>query len=106
VTQTDTLRAFDAIIVDGMKTLGIADAATYTPPGGGAGIPCNVLIDRAAQFYDDIRGVAGTRIQVMIFRNEVPAPARLGTLAIAGETFKLDQLDSRDESMTRWVVVV
>ena len=85
---------------------GLGDAATYVPPGGGAGMPCSVLVDRAAQFFGEMGEVAGHRITVTLFLSEVSAPARGGVVTLEdGEAFKLHQLDVRDESMSRWVVV-
>ena len=42
---------------------------------------------------------------VTLFLAEVGNPARSGTLLIDGETYRLDQLELLDESMSRWVVI-
>lgn len=106
MSQTDFLRELDSDIVAGLKGVGMADAAIYTPPGGGAGVPCNVLVDRAVAFYgEDGISVAGFRNLVTLFLDDVAQPARGATVEVDGELFKLDQVDARDESMSRWVVI-
>lgn len=107
MNQTAALRDLDAAIVASLADAGIADAATYVPPGGGAGAACTVLVDRAAQFFGETGDVAGYRITVALFLAEIASPARGGmvTLTETGEAFKLNELDARDESMARWVVV-
>lgn len=103
--QVATLRALDAAIVGAFADAGMADAATYTPAGGTA-VPCQVLVDRAAQFFGDVGEVAGRRVVVSLFLDDVPSPARGGvvTLTDGGEQFRLSELDLLDDSMSRWVV--
>lgn len=105
MSQTTTLRALDAAIAGAMLGAGLADDALYTPPGGGAGIPCTVLVDRALQVYGDQGEVVGHRIAITLFLATVPSPARGGTVAIGAEVFRLDEPEARDESMSQWVVV-
>lgn len=107
MSQTAALRALDAEIVSAFADIGFADAASYLAPAAGPALPCTVLVDRAAQFFDEQRGVAGTRVLVTLLLAEVPAPERKGVVMLTdtGESFRLDQLESRDESQQRWVVV-
>lgn len=55
-------------------------AAVYTPPGGGAGVPCTILLDRTDgdAAHGDGRPVSG-RVVLQVQRSEVAAPARNGT---------------------------
>lgn len=105
MSQLLTLQALDADFAAAFASAGMADAASYTAVAGGGAIACTAMIDRAAQFFDDQQGVAGTRVVIALQLAEVPAPARKDTVVIGAETFKLDQLVERDESLTRWVVV-
>lgn len=104
MSQLATLQELDAALAAAFLAAGLADSATYTPPAGAA-VACTVLIDRAAQFYDDAAGVAGNRIVITLYVAEVAVPVRTAAVVIGSETFKLDQLIDRDESMSRWVVV-
>lgn len=106
MSQTQTLRDLDAFIIEDLLRAGLADAATYTAPGAGATpVPCQVLVDRAAQFFDDREGVSGYRTTITLFLQEVPAPVRMGVITVGAEAFTLDMLDARDESLARWVVI-
>lgn len=107
MSQVQTIRDMDAFIIEDLLRAGMADEATYTAPTPGATpVPCHALVDRAVQFYDEREGVAGHRTTVVLFQAQVAAPGRMGVITItaSGETFTLDQLDARDESMSRWVV--
>lgn len=103
--QSATLRALDAAILEGMVGIGFADTATYAAPGGGAAVPCTVMVDEAVQVFGDAGEVVGTRTLVTLFQAEVANPLRGGTVVADGSTYKLDEEDARDQSMTRWVVV-
>ena len=108
MNQTAFLQELDAGIVGAFADAGMADAATYTPPGGGTAVACSVLVDRNVQFFgDDGAEIVGTRDLVSLFLSEVAAPARGGTVTLTAtsEVLKLDQPDARDESMSRWVVI-
>lgn len=107
MNQRAALRDMDAVIVGAFMDVGMADAATYVAPGGGAPLPCSVLVDRAAQFFGENGAVAGTRVAITLFLSEVATPEQDGTLTLTAtsEAFKLDEIDAQDESMSRWVVV-
>ena len=105
MSQTDTLRAFDATLMDAFHAAGWADTATYTPLVG-APVACKVYVDRAAAFLDqDGVAVAGHRIVIGILRADVDRPEAGGMVAVGSETFELEELLQRDESITRWVVL-
>jgi hypothetical protein len=105
VSQIDAMRDLDAAIVGALAHAGFADAAAYTPPGGGTAVPCTVLVDRAAQFFGPAGEVVGTRIAVTLFLADVANPQQGGTVTVGDEAFELDELDEQDESKSRWVVV-
>ncbi len=107
MSQLETLRAMDADIVGALRDAGMADIATYTPPGGGAAVAgVDALVDRAVAFYGtDGATVAGYRNVVTLFKDQVADPQRGGTVTIDSEVFTLDDLDAHDESMSRWVVL-
>ena len=56
--------------------------ATYTPPGGGAGIPCTVIVDLRdiGSRPDDGHPIAG-QMTIEVRRSEIAAPAKDGTFA-------------------------
>lgn len=105
MSQAATLQALDAELFAAFAGAGAADSGTHTPAAGGSATPCTFLVDRAAQFFDEATGVAGNRIVIGILVAQVATPARRDVIAIGAETFKLEQLLERDESLTRWVVV-
>ena len=85
-----------------------AKAATYTPPGGGAGAPCTVLIgseDREVSFGTSHAFAEGDVLQVR--RSEIAAPARGGTFLIGATTYAI-QGDPRtlDADRAIWTCVV
>lgn len=105
MSQREFLQALDAEIVTTLVGASMGDDATYRAGGVGAGVPVQVLVDRAAAFLGAMGDVAGTRVTVDLFLAQVPSPQRGDTLTIGTEVLKLDQLDARDESLSRWVVV-
>jgi hypothetical protein len=105
MSQTDTLRALDATLMDAFHAAGFADSATYTPPVGAA-VACKVYVDRNAAFLSqDGADIAGNRIVVGILRADVARPEAGATVAVGSETFELEALVQQDESLTRWVVL-
>lgn len=106
MTQRAFLQELDAQIMGAFVDAGMADSGTYTPPGGGAGGACDVLIDRDVKLYgDDQAQVATSHLVVTLFLATVAAPERGGTITVGSETFKLDAKLDEDESQSRWVVL-
>ncbi|MGD9924433.1 MAG: hypothetical protein AB7V13_23765 [Pseudorhodoplanes sp.] len=86
-----------------------AKAAIYTPPGGGDGIACRVLIGRADATMGGISGrplVKGGTLDVR--SSEVALPVRGGTFAIAGgETLKvIGDPEAADDERLVWTMTV
>ena len=105
MSQTAALRALDADIMGAMADAGFADVGTYTAPSGSP-VPCTVYIDRNAGFLEqDGAAIAGNRIVIGILRADVDRPVRGGVITVDAETFELEDMVQRDESMQRWVVL-
>lgn len=104
MSQTSALRALDASLAAALRGAGLADAATYTASGG-LPLACTVLVDDEAQFFGDGRSeVAGHRTLIGLLLAEVPAPERGAVVVADGQTYILGELETRDQSLERWVV--
>lgn len=105
MSQRETIRDLDASLIAAFKDAGLADDAVYTPPGGGAPIACEVLVDEGiAEFGEDLATVVGRRTLVSLMLRQVPNPVREATVLVDGVTYVLDTPESRDQSIDRWVV--
>jgi hypothetical protein len=103
MSQRAALQAMDAAIVGAFAAAGMADAATYTPPGGGVAVPCEVMVDRNVEIFADAGADVPTRgIVVAMQLAQVPAPARGGVVAVDGEQLRLVAKVEGDESLERW----
>jgi hypothetical protein len=70
------------LAVDGLFSMGAA--AVYVPPGGGAGVPCRVVIkggDDLADAGAGLRLAQATRL-IDVRQREVPSPAKGGTFQL------------------------
>lgn len=104
MSQRETLRAMDAAMVDAFKGAGLADAGTYTPPGGGAAVDVDVFVDRDVRvFEDEGAGIPAPAIVVTLFLAQV-APKRGGVVVVDGDSLTLCDELQRDESRVRWTV--
>lgn len=105
MTQRDSLRELDAALITAFKGAGLADDATYTPPGGGSPVSCEVMVDEGiAEFGEDLATVVGRRTLVSLQLRQVPNPVRGATVQVGTDTYTLDIPESRDQSLSRWVV--
>lgn len=103
MNQCAFLQDMDAALASAFMDVGMADAAQYQ--AAGVDVPCRVLVDRAAQFFEDGTDIVGRRIVVTVFLAEVPAPVRGALLHLAsGDALRLDARVEGDESMQKWVV--
>lgn len=96
MSQRDTLRALDAMLVAACAAAGVADAATYDGQ-----TTCTALIDREQAFYgDDPQVIVGVRTVARLQLAEVPEPRRGKRLELTetGERFRLGAELERDES--------
>lgn len=98
MSQTDFLRALDADIMTALGAAGMADLALYGTT------PCDVYVNRNAQFLGDHPGIAAGQRVVITFRRAQVTPERGGILTIGSETFLLNELVDEDESLSSWVV--
>lgn len=104
MSQRDTLRDMDDTLVAAFKGAGLADDAVYTPPAG-APVSCEVMVDEGiAEFGEDLATVVGRRTLVSLLLRQVPNPVRGATVVVDGTTYTLDIPESRDQSISRWVV--
>lgn len=106
MSQKTALQELDDEIAEAMLDAGLAEAATYTPKGGGTPAPCTVVVDRNIELYAEGEvEVATFRTLITIFRVDVNDPGRGDTIALieAGESFELADLHRRDESRTVWI---
>ncbi len=105
MSQRQTLQAMDAAMVDAFKGVGLADAGTYTPPGGGAAVEVDVMVDREVQLFgDEGADIPAPAVVVTLFLAQV-TPARGGVVTVDGDSFKLCDEIARDESRVRWTVL-
>lgn len=104
MSQRETLQAVDEIFAEAFLSAGMADSGTYQPAHGGDSTPCQLLIDRNAQFFGESGDVAGTRITIALLLSEVASPSRNATVTVGSEVFTLQQMVERDESRQVWVV--
>ena len=108
MTQRATLRALDADIMSAFAAAGMADTGTHRTVDG-AETPVTVTIDDVdVERYDGEGGVVviGRRQEMTLQRAEVDAPAEHDTVTLEdGDVYRLQQLVSRDASLTRWVAV-
>lgn len=104
MSQRETLRAMDATLVAAFKGAGLADAGTYTPPGGGAAVDVDVMVDRGIEIFGgDGADIPAKADVVRLFLAQV-TPARGGTVVADGDTFRLCDEIERDASSVRWTV--
>lgn len=105
MSQKAFLADFDRQAVAAFGAAGIADAnAVYMSRGGGAGVPCSVMVDRGTQaFGDDLMPVAAGDVVISLFRAEVVGE-RDGVVEVDGDRYTLKEKLSDDGSRVRWAV--
>lgn len=99
MSQTQFLRDLDAQLMGAFLAAGMADEALY------GATPCQVYVDRNAQFLGEHPAHAAGQRTVITFRREQVTPARGGVVTIGAETFTLADLVAEDESLSSWVVI-
>ena len=105
MSQQDTLRALDSLIIAELISASMGDIATYTPASGPAVANLSVLKDHAfVNFGEDGAPIGGQETVITFFLSELPAPARGGTVTIGSRSWKLQAENARDDSMAAWVV--
>jgi hypothetical protein len=65
-------------------------AATYTPPGGGAGVPCVVIVGKPDQVYDTgglqlVRSATVVRVR----SRDLPSPAENGVFTVGSSVHRV-----------------
>lgn len=105
MSQKDFLRDFDSRVFSSFAAAGMADPLSrYLPKGGGATVPCTVMVDRNVQsFGDDPMPVAAYDTAVTFQRIEV-VPEKGGIVEADGDRFVLTEKLLDDGSLVRWAV--
>lgn len=83
-----------------LEGLGMADAATYTPPGGGDATACTVILNLSVERVP--AGFSGARRDSLTFRHAEVTPAYGGVVVIGSDSYTLGDRDRRDESGSTW----
>lgn len=110
MSQLDTLRAMDAVLLKQFDAAGLADAATFTKQGGVA-VSCSVYVDRGVRF-DGLNAEARVPVvTITALRAQIGAVPESGDVFVLNpntaqaETFTVDRVDSYDESRAVCIVV-
>lgn len=82
---------------------GTASAATYTPPGGGAAVPCLVAFDPELAQLGEFGQSASRRLTLTFFAAEF-TPVRAGTVVIDATSYTLVSQLSEEEALEAWEV--
>lgn len=65
----------------------LGEQATYTHPGGGAGVPCRVVLYRDSALLGEYGQIIERRTEADILSTEVENPQRGAILAVAGTSY-------------------
>jgi hypothetical protein len=106
MTQSAMLRAIDADLIAGLVSVGMGDAAIYTPPGTTpTPVDCDVLVDDIVlESTGESARTVGTRREVTFQRAQV-TPVRGGVVEIDEVSWRLESLEQQDASISRWTVI-
>lgn len=106
MSQEAFLQDLDAQLAAAFASVGLADEATYTPPGGGDPVACTVFVDHGTQFFgDEPVTLVGNRTLVRIQTAEVDAQQG-GSVVVGARTYLLDKIVDREPGISsRWVVI-
>ncbi len=104
MSSRDFMRQFDAQVIGAFAAAGLADAATYTAPGG-TPVPVSVLVDRDIQQWGEgVMPVAAFDVAISLQLAQV-SPRAGGVVHVDGEAWKLETKLSDDGSLQKWGVV-
>ncbi len=104
MSQREFLADLDATLHAGLAVAGMADAGQYTPPGGGAPVPCQVYVDKDVETIGSLRQFVANRVEIAYVRQAGVALAKDGTVVVDGMTFTNVKIISDDGSLSRWLV--
>ena len=108
MSQSAALRALDQSCRAAIAHVGLDNAATYTPYGGGGAVPCTILIDRGTSLGGPDGSLITNRVTVTAYYSDITSRPRAGALfdvTDTGEQFKVDQILNSDESRVVCLVV-
>jgi len=98
------LGLLDIAIARSMRAVGLSDVATFKRRLG-PNIPCVAMIDRAVEYFDASGQSRFDRIEIGLRRSEIGVdPVQGDVITISGESFSVQSVSARDESMVRVVV--
>lgn len=105
MSQAAMLRALDADMIGAFAAAGMADAASYTPPGANqTPVSCDVLVDDVlVESIGESSRAVGNRREVTFQRAQV-TPVRGGFVEIDEVSWRLESLEQQDASVSRWTV--
>lgn len=108
MSQKAFMQSFDALAFGAFRAAGVADAATYTPPGAGAEpVPCTALLDEGVQnFTDEDPATVVARYDRVTLQLAEVTPRSSGIVVIeaTGRRLKLEQKLRGDASAEQWEV--
>lgn len=106
--QAAALAEMDALLHGAFASAGMADTATYRAGPASHELPCTVLMDQGVQLVSDVVTTDQTVIRVQLA--EIGEPVRGAVITIldaagaASARWRVDRVDSRDESAATLVV--
>lgn len=105
MSQKAALAELDREIHAALHGAGLSDRGIYTPSGG-AGVPCEVYVDRSVQEVGDLGQLRAGRTEVTYVLSSMGGtmPADKGILVVDGDTLTNTYEISNDGSLSRWLV--
>ncbi len=97
------MTVFDAMLGTLFADPNLAVPAVYTPPHGGAPLPCRVTFRQPDAEFSAFGGGVTLPARIAEVRAaEVAAPEESGTLAIAGQTYRITRATQPDADRRLW----
>lgn len=109
MSQIDFVRSTVSDFFDALIGSDLADAGSYTPPGGGVAVPVRVLVKRDTASFGGFGQVQGQKFQLRMVDADVIG-ARGGIVTITSTTFGTEQfklvenIDDTD-ALATWSVI-
>ena len=96
---------FDAIFAPAAKAARLGDAATFTQAGGSP-VSCTVLVDRGLSLQNAETGaVTNDQVTITAYLAEIGERPKRGAIFVIGaEHFRVDSVQSSDESRVVCIV--
>ena len=104
MSQREFLAELDASLHASFVAAGMADPGDYTPPDGGAAVPCQVYVDRDCETIGGLKQFVAGRVEIVYVRTDGFRPVQKGRLLVDGDVYVNAELVSDDGSLSRWLV--